>query len=143
MQTIFPLWQAFNDPSGHFFPIQNIYINLNPTKKQFFTKLNLSIGVITTLVPNWREVWWLHCIFQNFVPQWHLTMFPTLWTFAQFFNLHPPATVYFNIPHFIDIELKILETLNISHESQSFKLFSKPDISFGGNQVPYFYSYLK
>ena len=53
------------------------------------------------------------------------------------------------MPHFIlatvhlDIELKISETANVLQGSKSFKPFCKPDIWFGGNQVPSLYSYLK
>ena len=52
----------------------------------------------------------------------------------------PPFTPYI---HFIDIELKSLEKVNISQDNQSLKSFTKPDIWFWENQVYSFYFYLK
>ena len=63
------------------------------------------------------------------------------------YNFQPPPPPNFisTLPlfHSIDTEMKTLEAVEISLDSQSFRSFRKPDIWFCGNQTPSFYSYLK
>ena len=79
--------------------------------------------------------------FQNFLPQQHLVMTihtrtHTLGKFASLFTTTQPTNhIYFQCTQFIRMGLNTLENVNVSQDSQNFKLFSKPGTWFWGKLI--------